>query len=769
MKRINFLFILPLLFVLASCNRDPKVASENYVKKGNGYYDKGKYKEASIMYRRALQKDKLNGDAYYRLGLVNMKQAMYGEARHDFMRAADLPNANADALGKLADIDLAFYLTDPQGAKQLLGEVKDLTHRLLVKDPKSYDGLRLSGYLALSQKDYPGAIKLFEEADRSKPDQPDLIMALVQALFYDKRPDEAEKYLTGLIERKKNFGGAYDYLYNYYARTGRPDQAEAIIKKKVANNPTQGEYLVQLAAHYFNSNRKPEMQATLNRLTSDPKTFPNSRMLVGDFYYRVRNFDQAVQEYREGIKIDAKEKLVYQKKIVEALAIQGKSDQAAKVVSDLLKDNPQDAEVVGMHAALMLPTANKAQVQQIIDELQKVVSKAPNNAILHFNLGRAYMAKGDNPSLEQARLQFQQTVKINPNYVPAKVALTQLELNKGENAKAVQTSDEILSIDPKNLSAKLMRSMGMAGMGEFDKARQELHAAITEYPRSNDARYQLAMVDFMQKKYSEAEQGFEELRKANDPRGLIGVLEVKSRRGEFKEVIQAIEDQLRRTPDRADLRVALANTYYSAKQFNEAAAEYQKLIDKDPKAGEMYLRLGECKRAAGDTSGAMTAFEKAKTLMPTDPVARLQLGMLLDVAGRKDEARKAYEEVLKLQPDNPVALNNLAYSKADDGVDLDQALTFAERARLKQPSDPNILDTLGLIYLKKNLTDDGLRLLHELTQRVPDNPTYRLHYAQALYQKGNKPDAKKELQAALRYNPSDREQVKIKELMAKIG
>jgi len=96
-------------------------------------------------------------------------------------------------------------------------------------------------------------------------------------------------------------------------------------------------------------------------------------------------------------------------------------------------------------------------------------------------------------------------------------------------------------------------------------------------------------------------------------------------------------------------------------------------------------------------------------------------------------------------------------------------LTLAERARSKRPDDPNVIDTVGLIFVKKNLTDDGLRLLRELVARVPANPTYHLHLAMALYQKGDKSEAKKELQTAQRYGPTDKEQQRIRELMAKIG
>ncbi len=105
--------VLPLLVLLAACSADPKAVSRKYVDRGNKYFAQRKYKEASILYRRALNKDLRSPDAWYRLGLVNTKLGVLPEARKDFSRAMGLDPANQDAVVQLGDLDLAFYLLDP--------------------------------------------------------------------------------------------------------------------------------------------------------------------------------------------------------------------------------------------------------------------------------------------------------------------------------------------------------------------------------------------------------------------------------------------------------------------------------------------------------------------------------------------------------------------------------------------------------------------------------------------------------------------------------
>ena len=58
---------------LMSCSRDPQVIKKRYLESGNKYFDRQKYREASIMYRRALGADPKYGEAYFHLAKTSMK------------------------------------------------------------------------------------------------------------------------------------------------------------------------------------------------------------------------------------------------------------------------------------------------------------------------------------------------------------------------------------------------------------------------------------------------------------------------------------------------------------------------------------------------------------------------------------------------------------------------------------------------------------------------------------------------------------------------
>src|SRR5260370_5545001 len=206
MTRLRLILILPLVVILAACSGDPTEVAKKYVASGNKYFDKGQFKEASIMYRRALQKDMLYAQAHYRLGVVELRQSLYAEALRSFHRATDIDGdpkrhepeakldtpARIDALSKMGEIELTGYLRDPITYKTLLADIKDIAGRIRTIDPKAYEGLRLSGFIALADRDLPGAIQKFDEASQMKPDDAEVVWALVETLFLNKQPHQGE-------------------------------------------------------------------------------------------------------------------------------------------------------------------------------------------------------------------------------------------------------------------------------------------------------------------------------------------------------------------------------------------------------------------------------------------------------------------------------------------------------------------------------------------------------------------------------------------------
>src|SRR5260370_8635924 len=108
-----------------------------------------------------------------------------------------------------------------------------------------------------------------------------------------------------------------------------------------------------------------------------------------------------------------------------------------------------------------MPNGSREQLQNSINDLQTVVSRLPDNPVVRFNLGRAHLAKGNT---QQAKIQFEEALKLRPDYMLPRVALAQILQQSGDYAKVVQMCGEILTYDATNIQARLLRTRALISL-----------------------------------------------------------------------------------------------------------------------------------------------------------------------------------------------------------------------------------------------------------------------------------------------------------------
>jgi Flp pilus assembly protein TadD len=163
----------------------------------------------------------------------------------------------------------------------------------------------------------------------------------------------------------------------------------------------------------------------------------------------------------------------------------------------------------------------------------------------------------------------------------------------------------------------------------------------------------------------------------------------------------------------------------------------------------------------------VVAYQQAYQLAPANTLVALTLADALARAGHVPEARRQYESIVKAHPENATALNNLAYLLADTGGDLEEALTLAHRAVKAAPGQDDYADTVGYIYLKKGQRESAVQAFGNLVHKNPHVALFHYHLAMALFEKGDKEGARKELAAALVEHPAPQDEARIRELLNK--
>ena len=669
---------------------------------------------------------------------------------------------------KLADIYLAAYSANPTKFKNLLADIRDLAARMDKRAKGSYEELRLRAYIALADEKIPEALEIFRQADKIKPGQPSLQLAIARTMIVLKQFDEAKAYIRAAVDKDKNFGAGYDILYGLALAAKNPDEGEKILIERVQAAPKEVSNRLRLAAHYVGVQKIDQAENVLKETIAKRADFANAYMAVGDFYYRLRNFDRAAETYIEGGKNDSARARDYEKRLIEVRVAQNRSAEALEICEKILKEDKNDAEAIAMRASLWLYAGKPEQINSAITELQSVIAKMPDNFVLRYNLGRALMSKGD---VDGARVQFSDAIKIRPDYLPARLALAQIQIVRGEFAAALAAASEILQVDPNNQFARLIRARAFFAQNKFSESRAVLEETLKLNPSQRDAKYQLGVVNFKEGKYKESEAIFQNLYSLDPPdmRGLLGLTEVYVAQNQNERALKLIEEAQAKYPKATGLDVAWGNIAIRAGKFDQAIATLKKRLDADPRNYDLHMRLAEAYRQKGDLGQAIDLWKKAAEIMPNQLQPVVARALALEQVNRRSEAAPLYEQILKSEPDNVVALNNYSFFLADQGNNLDQALSFAQKARSKAPNDPMIADTLGFIYLKKNLPENAASIFSELTGKYPTVALFHVRLATAYLQSGNKVKAKQALDEARKNKPSKSDLDEIQKLAAKLG
>jgi Flp pilus assembly protein TadD len=254
----------------------------------------------------------------------------------------------------------------------------------------------------------------------------------------------------------------------------------------------------------------------------------------------------------------------------------------------------------------------------------------------------------------------------------------------------------------------------------YDEAASEFRAALKLDPTLTlRARFPLAVALFEMKKFDEARQEFEAVRR-----------EV----GDHPNVLYYL--------GRVDLE---ERKFESAIRFlNEAAA-------KPPFPDTAYF-LGYAYFKRGDLASAEKWLKEASNTTSRDARIPYQLGLVYRKQGREEEAKKALalSDELRQREDNESRLRMECAQKLDQGL-RDEARAVCEQ--LYDPNDAEKLTELGTIYGQHGDSEAALKPLRRAAELAPQSPQMQYNLALAYFQLNRFEEARAPLANALQRWP----------------
>ncbi len=255
----QFLFVFPLLLIIAGCNTDrpeskevdPQLAAE--YQKGVDALDVNDFTEAERAFQACLKIDVNAHDARLLLARTYIRQQKFAPAEATLQTLIGQLNQIPEAKDKLS----RAYLTLAQVfsyQQRFSDSTTVLTNALEVNPDDTEARIRLGYFLGAPQQmlvpDLSASKRQFEKVLELEPNNLEAMLQLGLAEFRLGEADKAAKRFENIIQNYRRHSGAYYYLGVYHLRHGDLEKAVTNFKESLRLKPRDPETLWNLWTAY---------------------------------------------------------------------------------------------------------------------------------------------------------------------------------------------------------------------------------------------------------------------------------------------------------------------------------------------------------------------------------------------------------------------------------------------------------------------------------------------------------------------------------------
>ena len=395
---------------------------------------------------------------------------------------------------------------------------------------------------------------------------------------------------------------------------------------------------------------------------------------------------------------------------------------AAHSQSALAALEPTAPETLLLAARIALARRN---LQGGIDQLERLVVRAPKFVQARMLLGAALLQHGD---LELAQQALQQVLEQTPDNIQARKLLAEVQLKLGEPQSALDVLTPALSapaFDPQLLS---LYGRAAKQAGHTRALTQALRGVVRDHPRDQAAKLNLAAVYLAEGKAPQALALLQQVPDTGSVRRdrmlLMAVAAVHGPQAAAAEVGQLLQAH----PQDAAVLALAADYYASQGQVPRARTLLKRALALDPSNMGVQIGLARIDVAMGHPGAAERRLRAALTAAPQALPVRLALAGVLVAAHQYSAARSV------LKAAGPHAGAQVRFARARVALlqgDLKSATADLDRAIAGAPHNSLMIEEAGLLLMQANQYSAALARFSEATRQSPDNAAYWLNSARA--------------------------------------
>jgi putative PEP-CTERM system TPR-repeat lipoprotein len=402
----------------------------------------------------------------------------------------------------------------------------------------------------------------------------------------------------------------------------------------------------------------------------------------------------------------------------------GRAQDAKRLYADLLARQPNDVGILLGLAEIATTERNWAEATDYVNRARAAKPTDPAPGIVLVNLallrqdpknavtnatqiakqfptntdvldakGRAQTAAGDT---EGAISTYKRIYELSPNSIPAMAGYVALLNGAKEFSKAQIVLQDALARDPKNDTVKADLIRVEAEIGGMRAGLAKARAFAGEDPEN--PLYDIVSAELYEKA-GRRDDAVDLLEKAVAGRpsadALIGALSgLYARTDDPGKAEAVLNTRLKADPKDMAIRSRLASLYLEQKKYDDAIAEYTRVVAEGAGDPAMLNNLAWLYQQKGDLAKAHRLAEQAVAAAPRASLVEDTLGWILVAQGEADKALTYLSAANLSAPKNPdiqyhlaVALNRLGRA-ADAQAMLETLLgsgaTFSDKAEAEK-------------------------------------------------------------------------------------
>lgn len=436
-----------------------------------------------------------------------------------------------------------------------------------------------------------------------------------------------------------------------------------------------------------------------------------------------------------------------------ALGMMGRREDALKILSLLLSNQPGLAQARLLHISLLV------NLKKTDEAHFSIIVGLRNHETVQLRKVQAELLLRQN-RLDEAVKSLEAMHKLDPENETSALLMSQIAMQQKNTPRAERLLQQHLEQYPNAVAVRHALGRLLVQSSRPEKAITVYKRLVRDTGGTTEILSSLGLLYYQQKDYENAVNQFRRVLK-NTPDDqsnfyLAASLEAMGSAEEAKQVYAKIDKKSTSYID-AQLRLAglelfAGNVNRAEKQVKAIISEFSDSEDAYMLLSSIYLRQKEYRLLLDETETAL--------VLPYLP-ARLLMNRAIAYEHFKqyDGIKKSLKQLLDKDPDFPDALNFLGYVYAEQGIKLVEAESLIQRALKQKPDDGYYLDSLAWVYFKQGNYNKAIKIQTKALLKITDDAIMFEHMGDMFWKNGDKERARSNWEKSLQFDHDKPEKV----------